>query len=259
MKLIKVLLYPFKFIVSGFYNTYAFILIKRGKYDKAMNVLKKAAKLDIRHNLTYNNIAYIEFVHNKDLGAGEKALENAKKSRPNYFITLINYSFLYVKQEKYDEVFEILEKMNKSWYGRGLALNNKAVALIRQEKFDEALEVINKLIKKNKKSHLGLYNRGFILNKMGKTEEALKDIKKAAKLVKGYQYNYSLALTYLKNGQIEEAIKALNDFAIKQPFAYMFDEDIDEWNKLINKCSDEEKIKFEEIIAKLPVKSWKEL
>ena len=141
----------------GYYNNRGFALNGKKDYDRAIEDLDRAIKLDSRQAMFYNNrgVAYMR------KGLYDEALTN------------------------FDKAIEIDSKFWSAYHNRGMVFSGKG-------RHDKAVEEFSKVIEANPNSQPVLYkDRGTAYRKLGDYDSAIKDLEKAIELDKKFTPAYA--------------------------------------------------------------------
>jgi antitoxin component YwqK of YwqJK toxin-antitoxin module/Tfp pilus assembly protein PilF len=144
-------------------------------------------------------------------------LEKIDRNDTNYVFALSEMAEVLLLARKYDSTITVCQK--------GLEANiassnnafyiNMAVALIRKKEYDKGIKLLEETIKIYPNQYLLYHNLGVAYNSSGNPEKALEYFKKSVTLNPYYaQSHLSIALMATEEGKVSQAMMAYNMFLI---------------------------------------------
>ena len=159
-----------------FLHIYGFIFLNLKKYDKAINVWKKAIKINPEFVEGLNNLGNA-FLKIKKFDEAIEYLNDALKLKPDFFETYYTLSEVFFHKAMYEASLKNLDKALNLKPDHLPTINNKIKLLLKMSKKEDALKFLDKVIPYHPKNS-ELYNeKAEILSDLGMNSRSLNTYK----------------------------------------------------------------------------------
>ena len=159
-----------------FLHIYGFIFLNLKKYDKAINVWKKAIKINPEFVEGLNNLGNA-FLKIKKFDEAIEYLNDALKLKPDFFETYYTLSEAFFHKAMYEASLKNLDKALNLKPDHLPTINNKIKLLLKMRKKEDALKFLDKVIPYHPKNS-ELYNeKAEILSDLGMNSRSLNTYK----------------------------------------------------------------------------------
>tara|TARA_B100001121_G_scaffold29210_1_gene23609 strand:- start:3348 stop:5321 length:1974 start_codon:yes stop_codon:yes gene_type:complete len=159
-----------------FLHIYGFIFLNLKKYDKAINVWKKAIKINPEFVEGLNNLGNA-FLKIKKFDEAIEYLNDALKLKPDFFETYYTLSEAFFHKAMYEASLKNLDKALNLKPDHLPTINNKIKLLLKMSKKEDALKFLDKVIPYHPKNS-ELYNeKAEILSDLGMNSRSLNTYK----------------------------------------------------------------------------------
>ena len=159
-----------------FLHIYGFIFLNLKKYDKAINVWKKAIKINPEFVEGLNNLGNA-FLKIKKFDEAIEYLNDALKLKPDFFETYYTLSEVFFHKAMYEASLKNLDKALNLKPDHLPTINNKIKLLLKMRKKEDALKFLDKVIPYHPKNS-ELYNeKAEILSDLGMNSRSLNTYK----------------------------------------------------------------------------------
>tara|TARA_Y100001980_G_C14547698_1_gene328430 strand:+ start:486 stop:2459 length:1974 start_codon:yes stop_codon:yes gene_type:complete len=159
-----------------FLHIYGFIFLNLKKYDKAINVWKKAIKINPEFVEGLNNLGNA-FLKIKKFDEAIEYLNDALKLKPDFFETYYTLSEAFFHKAMYEASLKNLDKALNLKPDHLPTINNKIKLLLKMSKKEDALKFLDKVIPYHPKNS-ELYNeKAEILSELGMNSRSLNTYK----------------------------------------------------------------------------------
>ena len=159
-----------------FLHIYGFIFLNLKKYDKAINVWKKAIKINPEFVEGLNNLGNA-FLKIKKFDEAIEYLNDALKLKPDFFETYYTLSEVFFHKAMYEASLKNLDKALNLKPDHLPTINNKIKLLLKMSKKEDALKFLDKVIPYHPKNS-ELYNeKAEILSELGMNSRSLNTYK----------------------------------------------------------------------------------
>ncbi|CAK86752.1 unnamed protein product (macronuclear) [Paramecium tetraurelia] len=169
-------------------------LLKKGKYDQAINLFNRVIEIDPEFADAYYSKAIVAFEQNKIQDA-QNLLQITLEKQPDHVYALNEAGCLMIKQRKFPEALDYLEKafakqQNFSEVNYSLGINDlilcQAYALSKLNRKEESLKYYDLAIQEDSQQKHFYINKATTLFELNKHEDALKCVSEALKLDSNY-------------------------------------------------------------------------
>tara|TARA_Y100001935_G_scaffold5563_2_gene4269 strand:+ start:1443 stop:3416 length:1974 start_codon:yes stop_codon:yes gene_type:complete len=159
-----------------FLHIYGFIFLNLKKYDKAINVWKKAIEINPEFVEGLNNLGNA-FLKIKKFDEAIEYLNDALKLKPDFFETYYTLSEAFFHKAMYEASLKNLDKALNLKPDHLPTINNKIKLLLKMSKKEDALKFLDKVIPYHPKNS-ELYNeKAEILSELGMNSRSLNTYK----------------------------------------------------------------------------------
>tara|TARA_Y100000591_G_scaffold7035_1_gene5584 strand:- start:3346 stop:5319 length:1974 start_codon:yes stop_codon:yes gene_type:complete len=159
-----------------FLHIYGFIFLNLKKYDKAINVWKKAIEINPEFVEGLNNLGNA-FLKIKKFDEAIEYLNDALKLKPDFFETYYTLSEVFFHKAMYEASLKNLDKALNLKPDHLPTINNKIKLLLKMRKKEDALKFLDKVIPYHPKNS-ELYNeKAEILSDLGMNSRSLNTYK----------------------------------------------------------------------------------
>tara|TARA_Y100001970_G_scaffold293621_1_gene441751 strand:+ start:504 stop:2477 length:1974 start_codon:yes stop_codon:yes gene_type:complete len=159
-----------------FLHIYGFIFLNLKKYDKAINVWKKAIEINPEFVEGLNNLGNA-FLKIKKFDEAIEYLNDALKLKPDFFETYYTLSEAFFHKAMYEASLKNLDKALNLKPDHLPTINNKIKLLLKMRKKEDALKFLDKVIPYHPKNS-ELYNeKAEILSDLGMNSRSLNTYK----------------------------------------------------------------------------------
>jgi len=159
-----------------FLHIYGFIFLNLKKYDKAINVWKKAIEINPEFVEGLNNLGNA-FLKIKKFDEAIEYLNDALKLKPDFFETYYTLSEAFFHKAMYEASLKNLDKALNLKPDHLPTINNKIKLLLKMRKKEDALKFLDKVIPYHPKNS-ELYNeKAEILSELGMNSRSLNTYK----------------------------------------------------------------------------------
>ena len=159
-----------------FLHIYGFIFLNLKKYDKAINVWKKAIEINPEFVEGLNNLGNA-FLKIKKFDEAIEYLNDALKLKPDFFETYYTLSEVFFHKAMYEASLKNLDKALNLKPDHLPTINNKIKLLLKMSKKEDALKFLDKVIPYHPKNS-ELYNeKAEILSDLGMNSRSLNTYK----------------------------------------------------------------------------------
>ena len=159
-----------------FLHIYGFIFLNLKKYDKAINVWKKAIEINPEFVEGLNNLGNA-FLKIKKFDEAIEYLNDALKLKPDFFETYYTLSEVFFHKAMYEASLKNLDKALNLKPDHLPTINNKIKLLLKMSKKEDALKFLDKVIPYHPKNS-ELYNeKAEILSELGMNSRSLNTYK----------------------------------------------------------------------------------
>lgn len=159
-----------------FLHIYGFIFLNLKKYDKAINVWKKAIEINPEFVEGLNNLGNA-FLKIKKFDEAIEYLNDALKLKPDFFETYYTLSEVFFHKAMYEASLKNLDKALNLKPDHLPTINNKIKLLLKMRKKEDALKFLDKVIPYHPKNS-ELYNeKAEILSELGMNSRSLNTYK----------------------------------------------------------------------------------
>ena len=196
------------------------VLALNNQLDEAINVYKKAVKIQPKHFRSWYNLA-LALRDKGDLRNATRALYKTIKLQPDLPETYNNLGSLLGELHQPVKSIQAFKQAISLRPTYAEAFYNLGNALKEQGKLEEAIASYKKALSLKPDYADAYYNMGINLQDQGKIEEAIAAYKKALSLKPDYADAYNnMGVTLKDQGQLDEAVEAYNKaLAIKPDYA----------------------------------------
>ncbi len=182
------------------YNNIGKAYGRMGKFDMAVETLKKAIKINPNYAEPYNNLGVL--YHKKGLIDG--AIEEYNKAlahRPDFALVYNNLGNIYFEKELFNDAINQYEKALKIYPDYEIALYNIGLSYFKKGRIDKAIIVLERALKINPLNEEALTKLGLIYLGERRINDAIKVFKKALSLnPSSAETHYNLASAYNFHG-----------------------------------------------------------
>jgi protein O-GlcNAc transferase len=193
------------------YLSYGEFLNETERHEEALSIYEKASSI-------FESNCHINF----EMASTCYRLRNFEKTRSLLSLALISYDVSvdyairignsFFEFRDFDKAQEAYEKAISIDKQSAIAHANRGAVLLETGKLEEALISINNAIEMDKVSAQNFYNRGLILSRLKRSDLAIHDFQRALDINPLFRKaNYSAASAYMDLGELENAIKSLNN------------------------------------------------
>lgn len=189
------------------------------KLDDIVNAEKFYKKvLEIRENYidAYKDLCVIYLRTNRELDAIETA-KKASKLAVNDYVFYYMIGTAYIAQKEYTKGIEYLDAALRLNPNHFQIYNNLGTAYLLIGQRDKAIDCYKKAVKIKPDDAISYYNIGSIYQIQQKHKQASDYFEKAYNLENNENYLVSLALSELKSGHIEDAVKHYKALVLLHP------------------------------------------
>lgn len=181
----------------------------RGERDKGLEVLEKGLELDPKNPLFLKSAGEVA-VSLKRYDQAEKFFQRLISSLPDKPIGFLEMGRLMLVQNRHDEAIKWFQKAYQLENGWQVAVPAMIDAYVRKKDVDSALALVRKEVEKRPKSAQMHYFLAKVLELKQDRKGAEKAYKKAIELAPRWTEPYrGLALVYLRQGRIDEAVREM--------------------------------------------------
>ncbi len=160
----------------------------------------------------------------------------------------------YIINHKYNEAIDVLTKSLEIDSNDLLSLNYIGFCYYRLQDLDTSLEFMNRAMSLNPKDSSILNLLGSLYIQLEQYDKAINYLKEAISVRDDDSYHYNLSEAYIKNRDFTQAKEALNIFMNKAKNPYIFNDDKDDWEGILNSSKKMKHVSdIKNIIGKLAV------
>ena len=129
-------------------NLQGLALIGRQEYDRGLDLLNRALKLNPKHAAAWNNhgLAHLK------MGDYARAIDDCTKAleyKPDYATAYLNRGIAYFNQQKYEKAIDDYNHSIDLEPNNDITWNNRGAAYFSLGKYDKALENLNRAVRIN--------------------------------------------------------------------------------------------------------------
>ncbi|CAD8183401.1 unnamed protein product [Paramecium octaurelia] len=160
-------------------------LLKKGKYDQAINLFNRVLEIDPEFADAYYSKAIVAFEQNK-IEDALNLLKATLEKQPDHVYALNEAGCLMIKQRKFPEALDYLEKAYAKQQNFSEVNYSLAYALSKLNRKEESLKYYDLAIQEDSQQKHFYINKATTLIELNKHEEALKCVSEALKLDSNY-------------------------------------------------------------------------
>ncbi|CAD8071796.1 unnamed protein product [Paramecium primaurelia] len=160
-------------------------LLKKGKYDQAINLFDRVLEIDPEFADAYYSKAIVAFEQNK-IEDAQNLLQITLEKQPDHVYALNEAGCLMIKQRKFTEALDYLEKAFAKQQNFSEVNYSLAYALSKLNRKEESLKYYDLAIQEDAQQKHFYINKATTLIELNKYEEALKCVSEALKLDSNY-------------------------------------------------------------------------
>jgi tetratricopeptide (TPR) repeat protein len=173
-------------------------LVNTKKYKEAIDIYKKAIKIDNKNKKLFFNIS-VAYLQIKEYHNAKEYLLKAIEIDVNYTTAYINLGIVYKRLKQYNKAFEILSKVLKSKPNDIDTLYNFANTLSSLEQYNKAIKYFDKVLDIDKNYYKAYYAKGLVYNHLLDYNKAFKLFKKTLELKPNYaDASFAISLIQLR-------------------------------------------------------------
>jgi pentatricopeptide repeat protein len=193
-------------------------------WANAIPAAKKALKLGPGLGETYNALAIIALLHDRDLKTTEREFKKALQINPNHIQARTWYGLFYlvIAANNFEEGIKELEKAIEIDPLSPYVVGIHALALSTVSRHQEATTITAQLVRSNPKSWISIFFHGLSLLKGGETEKCIDVHLKGLEILDGHIWNLvQLVHAYASLGQIDLAERYYQEMIARYEKQYL--------------------------------------